>query len=107
VAGTGLGLCPQVDFDTNAGEHAGSDEVLSGYQPGQMVERWKKQRFEDHLCLRPQGTSLSPLNHLTRLIENFIILSRRKSNKSHVSSATKELDSHSVDTNVSMCIECH
>jgi hypothetical protein len=38
------------------------DEVLSGYQPGQVVE----------------------LNHLTRLIarENFIILSRRESNKS-------------------------
>jgi hypothetical protein len=34
------------------------DEVFSGYQPGQMVERWKNQRFEDHLCPRPQGTSL-------------------------------------------------
>jgi len=73
------------------------DEVFSGYQPGQMVERWKNQRFEDHLCPRPQGTShnqtstlrtrtemvfetlvflvFSPLNHSTRLIarENFII----------------------------------
>jgi hypothetical protein len=27
------------------------DEVLSGYQPGQ--------HFEDHLCPRPQGTSLT------------------------------------------------
>jgi hypothetical protein len=54
----------------------GYDEVLSGYQPGQMVERRKNQRYEDHLCPRPQGTSLmsdrgqrwSQLNHLTRLI---------------------------------------
>jgi hypothetical protein len=35
------------------------DEVLSGYQPGQMVERWANQRFEDYLCPRPQGTSLT------------------------------------------------
>jgi hypothetical protein len=35
------------------------DEVLSGQQPGQMVKRWKNQRFEDHLCPRPQGTSLT------------------------------------------------
>jgi hypothetical protein len=34
------------------------DEVFSGYQPGQMVERWANQRFEDHLCPRPQDTSL-------------------------------------------------
>jgi hypothetical protein len=33
------------------------DEVLSGYQPGQMVEPWENQRFEDHLCPRPQGAS--------------------------------------------------
>jgi hypothetical protein len=31
------------------------DEVFSGYQPGQMVERRKNQRLEDHLCPRPQG----------------------------------------------------
>jgi hypothetical protein len=36
----------------------GYDEVFSGYQLGQMVERWKNQHFEDHLCPRPQGTSL-------------------------------------------------
>jgi hypothetical protein len=64
-----------------------------------MVERWKNQRFKDHLCPCPQGTSLlrtrtemvletlvfSPLNHLTRLIawENLIIFSRQESNKSH------------------------
>jgi len=52
------------------------DEVLSGYQPGQMVERWENQRFEDRLCPRPQDTGLVslPLKHLTRLIarENFI-----------------------------------
>jgi len=43
------------------------DEVLLGYQPGQMVEQWANQRFKDHLCPHPQGT--------TRLIaqENFII----------------------------------
>jgi hypothetical protein len=35
------------------------DEVLSGYQPGQMVERWKNQRFEYHLCPRPQGSGLT------------------------------------------------
>jgi hypothetical protein len=34
------------------------DEVFSGYQPGQMVERWGGERFEDHLCPRPQGISL-------------------------------------------------
>jgi hypothetical protein len=31
------------------------DEVLSGYQPGKVVPFCKDQRFEDHLCLRPQG----------------------------------------------------
>jgi hypothetical protein len=30
------------------------DEVLLGYQPGQMVEQWKNQHFEDHLCPCPQ-----------------------------------------------------
>jgi hypothetical protein len=34
------------------------DEVFSGYQLGQMVGQWKNQCFEDHLCPRPQGTSL-------------------------------------------------
>jgi hypothetical protein len=65
------------------------DEVLSGYQPGQMVERWENWRFKVHLCPRPRPSTLrtrtemvfetlffSPLNHLTWLIaqENFIIL---------------------------------
>jgi hypothetical protein len=27
-----------------------------------MVERWENQRFEDHLCPRPQGTSLTLSN---------------------------------------------
>jgi hypothetical protein len=31
------------------------DEVLSGYQPGKVVPFCGDQRFEDHLCLRPQG----------------------------------------------------
>jgi hypothetical protein len=46
------------------------DEVLSGYQPGQMVERWKNQSFEDHLCPRPQVTSLTMVgkNILTKYI---------------------------------------
>jgi hypothetical protein len=50
--------------------YIGYDEVLSGYQSGQMVERW---------------LVFSPLNHLSWLIarENFIILSRQESNKSH------------------------
>jgi hypothetical protein len=34
------------------------DEVFLGYRLGQMVERWENQRFEDHLCPCPQGTSL-------------------------------------------------
>jgi hypothetical protein len=46
------------------------DEVLSGYQPGQMVEQWANQHFEDHLCPRPQGTSLTTVgkNILTKYI---------------------------------------
>jgi hypothetical protein len=31
------------------------DEVLSGYQPGQVVERQANQRFEGHLCPRDVG----------------------------------------------------
>jgi hypothetical protein len=46
------------------------DEVLSGYQPGQMVERFANQRSEDHLCPRPQGTSPTMVgkNILTKYI---------------------------------------
>jgi len=33
-------------------------DIFSGYQPSQMVERRKNQLYEDHLCPRPQGTSL-------------------------------------------------
>jgi len=40
------------------------DEVLSRYHAGQIVERWKNQRFEDHLCPRPQGASLIRLIRL-------------------------------------------
>jgi hypothetical protein len=60
-------------YKNNAETLLEGDEVLSGYQPGQMAERWSSKRW---FC--------SPLNHLTRLIarEN-IILSRRESNKSH------------------------
>jgi hypothetical protein len=48
------------------------DEVLLGYQPGQMVELWENQHFEDHLL----EMVFSPLNHLTWLIarENFIMV---------------------------------
>jgi hypothetical protein len=58
------------------------DEVLLGYQPGQMVEWWKNQCFKDHLCPHTLGTRtemvfetvFSLLNHLTQLIawENFL-----------------------------------
>jgi hypothetical protein len=30
-------------------------EVFSGYQPGEVVQFCRDQRFEDHLCPRPQG----------------------------------------------------
>jgi hypothetical protein len=43
------------------------DEVLSGYQPGQMVERWANQRFKDHLCPCPQGTSLTMNDTFTHI----------------------------------------
>jgi hypothetical protein len=50
------------------------DEVLSGYQPGQMIERWANQRFEDHLCPRPQGTSLTMVgkNILTKYMYTWL-----------------------------------
>jgi hypothetical protein len=46
------------------------DEVLLGYQPGQMVEQWENQCFKDHLCPCPQGTSLTMVgkNILTKYI---------------------------------------
>jgi hypothetical protein len=31
------------------------NEVFSGYQPGKVVPFCRDQRFEDHLCPRPQG----------------------------------------------------
>jgi hypothetical protein len=31
------------------------NEVFSGYQPGEVVQFSRDQRFEDHLCPRPQG----------------------------------------------------
>jgi len=34
---------------------SGYDEVFSGYQPGKVVQFCRNQRFEDHLCPRPQG----------------------------------------------------
>jgi hypothetical protein len=30
------------------------NEVFSGYQPGEVVQFSRDQRFEDHLCPRPQ-----------------------------------------------------
>jgi hypothetical protein len=36
------------------------NEVLSGYQPGQMVERRENKRFEDHLCPQPFDPVDSP-----------------------------------------------
>jgi hypothetical protein len=68
-----------VDVRSGAFPATEYNDVLSGYQRSQVVELWKKQRFEDHLCPRPQGADavFSPFNHLTRLIarENFINLS--------------------------------
>jgi hypothetical protein len=60
------------------------DEVFSGYQPGQLVERWENTlRTRTEMVF--ETLVFSPFNHLTRLIarENFIILSHRESNKSH------------------------
>jgi len=34
------------------------NEVLLGYQPGQVVEWWKSQCFKDYLCPHPQGTDM-------------------------------------------------
>jgi hypothetical protein len=31
------------------------NEVFSDYQPGKVVQFCRNQRFEDHLCPRPQG----------------------------------------------------
>jgi len=30
------------------------NEVFLGYQPGKVVQFFRDQRFEDHLCPRPQ-----------------------------------------------------
>jgi hypothetical protein len=35
------------------------NKIFSGYQPRQMVEWRKNQRFEDHLRSRPQGTKVA------------------------------------------------
>jgi hypothetical protein len=35
------------------------NKIFSGWQPCQLVKRWKKQRFEDHLCPRSLGTDVS------------------------------------------------
>jgi len=44
------------------------NEVLSGYQPSQMVEQRKNQHFKDHLCPHPQGNCLvSPRELHTQL----------------------------------------
>jgi hypothetical protein len=56
------------------------EEVLSSYQPGQMVGRWKNQRLENHLFqhllsdYKPEDEdrdylrNVSALSHLTLLI---------------------------------------
>jgi hypothetical protein len=36
----------------------GYNEVLLGYELGQVVEQWKNQHFEDHLCPRPQDADM-------------------------------------------------
>jgi hypothetical protein len=35
------------------------NKIFSGYQPRQMVEWRKNQRFEEHLCPRPEDTEVS------------------------------------------------
>jgi hypothetical protein len=42
------------------------NKIFSGYQPRQMVEWRKKQRFEDHLRPRPQGTEVAAANQPTK-----------------------------------------
>jgi len=75
------------------------NEVLLGCQLGQVVEWWKNQCFEDHLChliillstLRTRTEVVlktlvfSSFNHLTWLIawENFIIFSYQESTRSY------------------------
>jgi hypothetical protein len=35
------------------------NKIFLGYQPRQMVEWRKNQRFKDHLCPRPQGNEVA------------------------------------------------
>jgi hypothetical protein len=44
-----------------------------------MVQRWKNQRFEDHLCPLPQGTSLIMVgkNILSKFIPGPVCLHKR------------------------------
>jgi len=34
------------------------NKLLSGYQPGQVVEQWKNRHFEDRLRPRPEGADI-------------------------------------------------
>jgi hypothetical protein len=42
------------------------NKIFLGYQPCQVVEWQKNQRFEDHLCPRPQGTEVAGENQPTK-----------------------------------------
>jgi hypothetical protein len=56
------------------------NKIFSGYQPRQMAEWRKNQRFEDHLHPRPQSTSVLPM--VAR--EDFIIHSHRESSRLYI-----------------------
>jgi hypothetical protein len=36
-----------------------NNKIFLGYQPCQLVKRWKNQRFEGHLCPHLEGTDVS------------------------------------------------
>jgi hypothetical protein len=44
-----------IQFDAFPARLNAYNEVLSGYQPGKVVPFCGDKRFEDHLCLHPQG----------------------------------------------------
>lgn len=41
-----------------------NNKIFSGYRPCQVAKRRTTQRFQDHLCPRPQGTNVSTQQHL-------------------------------------------
>jgi hypothetical protein len=49
------GMCEQNEYGQNHKTSFTFNEVFSGYQPGEVVQFFRDQHFEDHLCPRPQG----------------------------------------------------